>query len=415
MNIIYNLGILIFTFLVRLASLFNSKARLWMEGRKNWQNHLTSKINPTDRNIWIHCASLGEFEQGRPVIEQIKKERPEFRIVLTFFSPSGYEVRKNYPCADYVCYLPADTPWNASAFISLVNPALVVFVKYEFWNNYIRKLSENKVPLYLISGIFRPDQHFFRWYGTFFRNILYRFTCFFVQDQESLNLLKGIGIKNVIVTGDTRFDRVVQIAEAARDIPQLRLFRGDEKLFLAGSSWPGDEEIIAAYISRYPLKMKWVFAPHEIESRNIYRLTKLLGTSVIRFSGFTEDKADARVMIIDNMGMLSSAYRYAAIAEIGGGFGKGIHNILEAACWGIPVMFGPNHEKFREATDLKALGGATSFRTFGEFSEVLDRFLSDGTMYSKAAQTAAGYVKKNTGATAKIISNLVPKDMNNTF
>ncbi len=415
MNVIYNLGILIYIFLVRLASPYNSKASLWISGRKNWESLLKNKINPADKNIWIHCASLGEFEQGRTVIEMLKKERPEFKIVLTFFSPSGYEVRKNYPFADYVCYLPADTPGNASKFVSLINPAFVVFVKYEFWNNYILKLSWNKVPLYLISGIFRLDQPFFKWYGTFFRKVLSGFTHFFVQNQESMELLKGIGIDNVMVTGDTRFDRVVQIAEAAKDIPQLKLFRGEEKLFLAGSSWPGDEEIIAAYINKYPLKMKWVFAPHEIEQNNLERLSRLFDTSVVRFSQFAEDKSDARVMIMDNIGMLSSAYKYAEIAEVGGGFGKGIHNILEAACWGIPVIFGPNHKKFREATDLMELGGARCFNTFDEFSEILDNLLSDSDMYSGSAKSAAGYVKQNTGATAKIMAKLVPKDMNSAL
>ena len=415
MNVIYNLGILIYIFLVRLASPFNSKARLWLSGRKNWESLLKNKINPADKNIWIHCASLGEFEQGRTVIEMIKKEKPEFKIILTFFSPSGYEVRKNYPFADYVCYLPADTPGNASKFVSLINPVFVVFVKYEFWINYIRKLSKDKIPLYLISGIFRPGQHFFKWYGTFFRKILRDFTCFFAQDQESMDLLKGIGIDNVMGAGDTRFDRVVQIAEAAKDIPQLKLFRGEEKLFLSGSSWPGDEEIIAEYINKSPLKMKWVLAPHEIELHNIERLGKLFNTTVVRFSQFTETSADARVMIIDNMGMLSSAYKYAAIAEVGGGFGKGIHNILEAACWGIPVIFGPNHKKFREATDLMKLGGARCFNTFNEFSKILDNLLSDSDMYSGSAKLAAGYVKQNTGATAKIIAKLVPRDMNSAL
>jgi 3-deoxy-D-manno-octulosonic-acid transferase len=407
MNFIYNLGILIFIFLVRLASPFNSKARLWVRGRKNWEALLKNKINPVNKNVWIHCASLGEFEQGRPVIETLKRVRPEYKIVLTFFSPSGYEVRKNYAFADHICYLPADTTDNAAKFISLVNPAFVIFVKYEFWNNYIQMLSKNNVPLYLISGIFRPGQHFFRWYGTFFRKVLSGFRYFFVQDQKSKDLLTGIGIDNVMVAGDTRFDRVVQIAEASKDIPQIKVFKGEEKLFLAGSSWPRDEEIIAGYINRFPQKIKWIFAPHEIDMHNIERLEKLFSTSVVRFSQFSEKRADARVLIIDNIGMLSSAYRYATIAEVGGGFGKGIHNILEAACWGIPVIFGPNHKKFREATDLIELGGAKCFSTDREFSEILDNLLSDSDTYLKSVKMAASYVKQNTGATAKIIAKIV--------
>jgi len=410
MNVIYNIGILIYIFIVKLAAPFNSKARLWVNGRKNWEIMLKSKINPEDKNIWIHCASLGEFEQGRPVIEKLKNEKPDYKIILTFFSPSGYEVCKDYDFADYVCYLPADTPGNAAKFIFLVNPSFVIFVKYEFWNNYILKLSRKNIPLYLISGIFRPDQYFFKWYGPFFRKVLSAFSLFFVQDNESKDLLTGIGIDNINITvaGDTRFDRVVQIAEASLTIPQIKAFRGEEMLFLAGSTWPRDEEIISEYINRFPQKMKWVFAPHEIDLHNIERLEKLLTASVARFSQFSENKADARVLIIDNIGMLSSAYRYATIAEVGGGFDSGIHNILEAACWGIPVIFGPDHKIYREATDLIAMGGAKSFRTFREFSELLDNFLSDMRLYSESAKIAGNYVKQNTGATAKIMAQIFP-------
>ncbi len=412
MKVIYTIGILILTFVIRLASPFNPKARLWIRGRKNWETLLKNKINPADKNIWIHCASLGEFEQGRPVLEALKRIRPGYKIILTFFSPSGYEVSKNYEHADHVCYLPADTPRNAAKFISLVNPAFMILVKYEFWNNYILTLSDKNVPLYLISGIFRPGQHFFKWYGTFFRKVLSSFSYFFVQDQESKDLLGGIGINNIMVAGDTRFDRVVQIAEASMDIPQIKVFRGEEKLLLAGSSWPKDEEIIAGYINRFPKKMKWIFAPHEIDLQNIERLEKLLRTSVVRFSKFSEDSADARVLIIDNIGMLSSAYRYATIAEVGGGFGSGIHNILEAACWGIPVIFGPNYQEYREATDLIELGAAESFSTFRDFSGILENLLSDEKLYSESAKTAASYVKQNTGATGKIMAKIIPQDMN---
>jgi 3-deoxy-D-manno-octulosonic-acid transferase len=364
MKVLYNIGIVIFYVLARFASLFNSRASLWIEGRKKWTEKIGSGIKSGDRVIWIHCASLGEFEQGRPVIEAIKKNMPEFKIVLTFFSPSGYEIRKNYNNADCISYLPADTPANALKFINLIKPELVIFVKYEFWNNYISELYRKQIPLYLISGIFRPEQHFFKWYGGFFREMLRKFEKIFVQDQRSLDLLKSIGLENVSVAGDTRFDRVVQIAATARDIPQLDLFRGSEKVFLAGSSWKQDEEIIAAYINRYPQKMKWVFAPHEIDKSNIERLEKLFRVRYVKFSEFNEATADARILIIDNIGMLSSSYRYAYIAEIGGGFGKGIHNILEPACWGIPVLFGPKHENFKEAVDLLNSGGAKSFRNY---------------------------------------------------
>ena len=412
MKVLYNIGILIFTALAGLISPFNSRASLWVKGRKKWTEKIADKIKSGDRVIWIHCASLGEFEQGRPVIEAIKKKMPEFKIVLTFFSPSGYEIRKNYANADCISYLPSDTHGNALKFIKMINPEYVIFVKYEFWNNYISVLYESKIPLYLISGIFRPGQHFFKWYGSFFRSILMKFERIFVQDQPSFDLLSGIGIEKISLAGDTRFDRVVQIIGNARKIHQIEQFRGGEKLFLAGSSWRQDEEIIAQYINKFPDKMKWVFAPHEIDKSNIERLEKLFNVDHVRFSEFSEASADARVLIIDNIGMLSSAYRYAYIAAIGGGFGKGIHNILEPACWGIPVVFGPNYEKFREAVDLKDAGGAKSFVTFDDFKGILDEWLKDGKLYSSCADVASKYVKENTGATEFIIREIFKKDIN---
>jgi len=412
MKVLYNIGILIFSALAHLLSPFNSKAALWVRGRKKWTEKIEEKIKPEDKTVWIHCASLGEFEQGRPVLEAIKRERPEIKIVLTFFSPSGYEIRKNYANADCISYLPSDTPGNAARFIGLIKPEYVIFVKYEFWNNYISELYKNNIPLYLVSGIFRSGQHFFKWYGSFFRAMLRKFEMIFVQDQKSLELLSGIGIKNVLLAGDTRFDRVVQITGTARDIPQIEQFRGKEKLFLAGSSWKQDEEIIAQYINRFPGKMKWVFAPHEIDKPNIERLEKLLKVKQLRFSEYNETSSDARVLIIDNIGMLSSAYKYAYISAIGGGFGKGIHNILEPACWGIPVMFGPKFKKFREAVDLVNEKGAMTFDSFGEFSKILDKWLVDEQVYLKSAKTAADYTKNNAGATGIIIKEIARKDIN---
>lgn len=406
MKVLYNIGILIFTALAHLIAPFNSKASLWVKGRKNWAEKISERIKSGDRTVWIHCASLGEFEQGRPVIEAIKKEMPGLKIVLTFFSPSGYEIRKNYTNADCISYLPADTPGNAAKFIELVRPEFVIFVKYEFWHNYISALYERKIPLYLISGIFRPEQHFFKWYGSFFRGMLKKFEKIFVQDRNSLDLLAGIGIENVFLAGDTRFDRVIQLTGTARDIPQIEQFRGSEKLFLAGSSWRQDEEIIAQYINRFPDKMKWVFAPHEIDKPNIDRLEKLFKVRVVRFSEFNDTSADARVLIIDNIGMLSSAYKYAYLSAIGGGFGKGIHNILEPACWGIPVMFGPRYKKFREAVDLINDNGAMTFDSFVIFSDILDKWLANESFYLKSAKTAADYINKNTGATGKILKEI---------
>ena len=415
MKVLYNLGILIFSALAHLAAPFNSRASLWVKGRKKWAEKIIDKIKSGDRVIWIHCASLGEFEQGRPVIEAIKREIPEFKIVLTFFSPSGYEIRKKYENADCISYLPLDTPDNAAKFIDLIKPEFVIFVKYEFWNNYISVLYKKNIPLYLISGIFRPGQHFFKWYGSFFRGMLSKFKKIFVQDQRSFDLLSAIGIANVIIAGDTRFDRVVQIAAAARIILKIEQFRGTEKLFLAGSSWRQDEEIIAEYINMFPQKMKWVFAPHEIDNSNIERLEKLLKVKYVRFSEYSEVYSDARVLIIDNIGMLSSAYRYAYTAAIGGGFGKGIHNILEPACWGIPVVFGPNYQKFREAVDLKKEGGAKSFLNFNEFKQIMDLWLSDVKLYKNSADVATKYIQKNTGATRIIIKEIAQKDINKQY
>jgi len=407
MKVIYNLGIFIYSLLAWLLLPFNNKARAWINGRKNWFERLSQKITPGEKYIWIHCASLGEFEQGRPLIEAIKNAKTDFKIVLTFFSPSGYEIRKNYKYADVICYLPSDTPRNAVKFVSLVKPQIAIFVKYEFWNNYISEIRKEGIPLYLISGIFRKGQVFFRWHGAFFREILKKFTMIYVQDNLSLDLLGSIGIKNVSIAGDTRFDRVVRIARDAKKISQIEFFRGKELLVLAGSSWKQDEEIICGYINKYPGKVKWVFAPHEVNMGNIERLEKLISVNHVRFSQFSEDKSDARVMIIDNVGMLSSAYRYAYIAVVGGGFGKGIHNILEPASWGVPVLFGPNHGKFKEAADLLATGGAESFDSYESFKAILDKLLDDNILYSKAAAAAGNYVRENTGATDKIIKEII--------
>jgi len=407
MKFLYNIGILFFSMLAALLSPFNSKASLWVKGRRNWKEKIRGKINETDKTVWIHCASLGEFEQGRPVIEAIKKEIPGLKIVLTFFSSSGYEIRKNYANADCISYLPVDSPGNAERFINLIRPEFVIFVKYEFWNNYISELYKRDIPLYLISSIFRPGQHFFSWYGSFFRTILEKFRIIFVQDTSSRDLLSGIGLKNVIVAGDTRFDRVMQLTGSARQITAIEKFKGGEKMFLAGSSWKPDEEILAQYINKYPSKMKWVFAPHEIEKSNIERLEKLFEVKTIRFSEFSEENSDARVLIIDNIGMLSSAYKYASIAAVGGGFGKGIHNILEPACWGIPVLFGPRHEKFMEAVQLKHAGGAKSFTNFSEFEEILNLWRDNDEIYSQAATIAGKYVSDNTGATAIILKEIL--------
>ena len=407
MKLVYTIIINIYSGLIGIASLFNHKASLLVKGQKNWSIKLKKNFVSGETTIWFHCASLGEFEQGRPVIEMIKEEAPDTKIVLTFFSPSGYEVRKNYKLADYICYLPPDTPGNAKKFISIIKPSIAIFIKYEFWNNFISEVRKKDIPLYLVSGIFRPDQHFFKWYGSFFRNILKKFTHIFVQDNRSLKLLHGIGIENVTIAGDTRFDRVSQIAASAKTLPILENFRNGEKLFLAGSSWSPDEEIIAEFINRDPGKMKWVFAPHEIDKSNIDRLEKLFKTEVVRYSEYSEKSNIARVLIIDNIGILSSAYRYAYIAAIGGGFGKGIHNILEPACWGTPVMFGPDYKSFKEAVDLVNGKGAFCYRNSDDFRIIVDNWLTDHELYKSSSAMVAGYISQNTGATKRIVRILL--------
>ncbi len=406
MNILYNIAIAILNLIVRLVAPFNNTIGLWAKGVSGWQDKISEKIRPGDRVIWMHCASLGEFEQGRPVIEALRRGRADLKIVLTFFSPSGYEVRKGYAGADCIIYLPSDTAANASRLVKMLNPEFVIFVKYEFWNNYISELYRNQIPLYLISAIFRPGQHFFKWHGAFFRKMLGKFRMIFVQDKQSLELLSSIGLNNMMFSGDTRFDRVAEIADSAREIPLLEKFRGDERLFLAGSSWRPDEEIICRYINSYPGKMKWVFAPHMIDKQNIDRLEKLFEVPVARFSAYDPAVSEARVLIIDNIGMLSSAYRYASIAEVGGGFGTGIHNVLEPACWGIPVLFGPNHLKFREAVELIISGGGRSFQSYDEFEKTVDEWLSNEISYIDSAKAAGTFVKENIGATDIIIQEI---------
>lgn len=412
MSLVYSVIITLCVWLIHFASLFSKKAGQWVDGRKGWQFKLKEKFHVAGKVIWIHCASLGEFEQGRPVIEMLKEKMPSHRILVTFFSPSGYEIMKGWPVADHICYLPSDTPRNASRFLEIVRPSFVIFVKYEFWHNYISAIHMRNIPLYLVSGIFRSDQYFFRWYGSFFRKMLKKFETIFVQDDRSRDLLLAIGVKDVVKAGDTRFDRVAQIANISRDIPVIERFRGDERIFLAGSSWPPDEEIITRFINEKPGLMKWIFAPHEIDPSNIRRLEALIKVKTARYSGEEAGHIDARVLIIDNIGLLSSAYRYAYIAAVGGGFGKGIHNILEPACWGIPVLFGPDHKKFREALDLLESGGAFTFRNYEEFSSQIENLLSDENQYRNAAGIARDYINSNKGVTEKIIFRIMNRDIN---
>lgn len=407
MKTIYSLLIIVYGFLAFIASPFSSKASQWTKGRRGWRKKVRDFDRGDGKVIWMHCASLGEFEQGRPLLEKIKSEIPSVKIVLTFFSPSGYEIRRNYQHADIVLYLPSDLPANARFFIRAIAPDIALFVKYEFWYNYLDQLRGHKVPVYLISGIFRPSQYFFRWYGRYTRKMFSVFSHIFVQDELSEKLLASIGADHCTVTGDTRFDRVGQIASAAGELPLIRAFRGGGKLLVAGSSWEPDEDIIIRYINEHPGSLKVVFAPHLIDEAHLARIEKKLKVPGARYSSFSEGDTLSQVLIIDNIGILSSVYRYASVAAVGGGFGKGIHNLLEPASWGIPVLFGPNHTKFREAADLIACGGGFSFRDYDDFSAIVEKYTSDNEALNLAGEASARYVSDNQGATIKVFNKII--------
>ncbi len=408
MQIIYSIGIRIFYSGVLTAGIFNSKAKKWIDGRKGIFRKLKQNLSESENLIWFHAASLGEFEQGRPVIEYIKKNHPSYKILLTFFSPSGYEIRKNYEMADHIYYLPLDTKKNAARFIEIVNPKAVFFVKYEFWHYYLNILKEKQIPLYLISAIFRPNQVFFKWYGRWYRKMLSCFSHLFVQDTASLSLLKSIGVDNVTVAGDTRFDRVAEVAGKAREIPVIKKFKKNNPVVIAGSTWQPDEELLVKFINTCPLPVKFIFAPHQIKESGLAWLESKIGKTVMRYSSANENNIDkAQVLLIDNVGMLSSLYKYGDVAYIGGGFGVGIHNILEAATFGLPVIFGPNYTKFREAVELTRLGGAFPVEEYAIFEENILSLLEDTDKRKIAGETAYNYVIENKGASKKIMGKVV--------
>jgi len=408
MQFIYNFSIRIYYFIIKISSLFNAKAKLFVDGRKNLFSNL-GKIDFDNKIAWFHCASLGEFEQGRPLIEKFKKEYPNYKILLSFFSPSGYEIRKNYENADYIIYLPIDTPKNAKRFVNIIKPDIVFFVKYEFWYNFIKEIKKNEIPLYIVSSIFRENQIFFKWYGKWYRKILFNISHFFVQDIESKKLLEKISIANVTIAGDTRFDRVYEIVKKAKELPIINNFKNNSLLFIAGSTWKPDEEIITSYINKKQDNVKYIIAPHEIDEINIKRIENNISNdiTVIRYSKANEENIDSyKVLIIDNIGLLSSIYKYGDVAYIGGGFGKGIHNVLEAACYGIPIMFGPNYSKFKEAIELIKKNGAFSICSYNEFETNLNIFVNSNQKLSKAGEIAARYVISKKGVTAKILDSI---------
>ena len=403
---IYNLGIHIYQLGVKLAALFSDKPAKMVKGHREVFGLLESKIDRNARYIWFHAASLGEFEQGRPLIERIRKDYPQYKILQTFFSPSGYEVRKNYDGADIVCYLPFDTPSNVRKLIDLVSPCMVFFVKYEFWQNYLNELHKRSIPVYSVSSIFRPGQVFFRWYGKSYQQVLKTFAHLFVQNQESKKLLAGIGVNNTTVVGDTRFDRVLDICAAAKQLPLVQKFKGDALTFVAGSSWGPDEDIFIKYFNAHP-EMKLIIAPHVVNDSHMKEIMAKLNRPCIRYTQATEENVQqADCLIIDCYGLLSSIYRYGEISYIGGGFGVGIHNVLEAAVYGIPVIFGPNNKKFREAQHLLANKGGFEINGYEDFETLMDKFLADEAYLKQSGKSAGDYVKNNSGAMEKIMNSV---------
>lgn len=450
----YNIAIYIYLIGVAIGSLFNKKIKKMWRGEREAVDLLKEKVDPTAKYVWFHAASLGEFEQGRPLIEQLRATHPEYKILLTFFSPSGYEVRKNYEGADIVCYLPLDTIRNARRFLRAVHPVMAFFIKYEFWYNYLHILRHRGVPVYSVSSIFRPGQVFFKWYGRNYAKVLHCITHFFVQNEVSLQLLKGIGIDEATVVGDTRFDRVLQIKEQAKKLPIVEAFKGingkgeacnDElsedackrvlskdackgnlsedackgdlsengckgcKVFVAGSSWQPDEDIFIRFFNGHP-DWKLIIAPHVIGEDHLAYILDKLQMKAVRYTQATEQSAaEARCLIIDCFGLLSTIYRYGEIAYVGGGFGVGIHNVPEAAVWGVPVLFGPNNKRFQEAQDLLACKGSFEVTDYDSFNTIISRLISDDQFRHQCGEASANYVKSRSGATDIIMKSVVGK------
>ena len=417
---IYNIVIYFVLWGIAIASLFNEKVRKMWHGEREAFKILKQKVDPNAKYIWFHAASLGEFEQGRPLMERIRKDYPQYKILLTFYSPSGYEVRKNYEGADIICYMPVDTRLNAIRFLRLVRPVMAFFIKYEFWSNFLHILKHRNIPTYSVSSIFRENQVFFKWYGRSYAGVLKCFTRFFVQNEESKRLLEGIGITAVDVVGDTRFDRVLQIKEAAKHLPICEAFRTgvassqsadvphhDFKVFVAGSSWPPDENIFIPFFNEHK-DWRLLIAPHVIAEEHLKLILSLIkGKKVVRYTQTTpEEAAEADVLIIDCFGLLSSMYNYGDVAYIGGGFGVGIHNTLEAAVWNMPVIFGPNNKKFQEAQGLLKSGGGFEINTYEDFSGLMSSLMNDETFLKQAGDKAGTFVAHLAGATDKVLASV---------
>ena len=401
---LYNISIVLYYIVVAFVSLWDKKAKQWIVGRKDIFKRMAEVISPENKVVWIHAASLGEFEQGRPVIEKIREQQPEYKILVTFYSPSGYVIRKNYAGADYIFYLPIDTPGNAKKFLDVAHPEIAIIVKYEFWLNLLSELKHRGVRTYLISAIFRRNSIFFRSYGSIWRQALDSFEQMFVQNEESKELLHEIGFDNVVVAGDTRFDRVAEIARNVKKVPIVERFKGDSPLFVAGSTWGPDEEILQTLINDNP-QIKFVVAPHEMENSRIERIIAQTKGGAVRYTQCNEesDFSKTQVLILDTIGILSSVYGYATWSYIGGGFGVGIHNTLEAATFGLPIAFGPNYQKFKEARDMVALGAATKVESAEDLSAWFAPLRDDKSALQRAGSAAKSYTQRNQGATSLIM------------
>ncbi|OYT12505.1 MAG: 3-deoxy-D-manno-octulosonic acid transferase [Bacteroidetes bacterium 4572_112] len=406
MRYLYSFSIRIYAVLLKIASLFVPKAKKWVDGRKNIFDKIKAEVEPGNI-VWFHAASVGEFEQARPLIEVLKNDYPNKKILITFFSPSGYELRKDYELADYVFYLPIDTPQNAFKFLEAIKPETVFFIKYEFWFNYINEIHSRLIPLYLVSGIFREKQHFFKWYGSWFAKHLPMFKHIYVQDKASAKLLGSLKARNFSISGDTRFDRVYQNTLSVQPYDTVAHFVGDSKILLAGSSWPQDEDLLIRYLINTEQNIKLIIAPHEIHENHLISIEKSFRDfNPIRWSQHQskdDDLQNSKVLIIDSVGKLMHLYQYADVAYIGGGFGVGIHNILEAACFGKPIAFGPNYQKFKEARDLIELKGAFSISNYSELKDVLDKLFIDSEILKQKSDVCLKYIKDNIGATEIIM------------
>lgn len=411
MYFLYNIVVLTAQFFLRIIALFNKKMSLFIDGRKESFKKIEDVISSDDRTIWVHASSLGEFEQGRPIIERLKENFSNHKIVLTFFSPSGYEVQKNFKGADVVCYLPLDTSSNVRKFIKLVRPEMAILVKYEFWPNLLRELDRNSIDTILVSGIFRKEQVFFKWFGSWMRKSLQSFSYFFVQNESSKQLLNAIGLNNVAVSGDTRFDRVYSIKEQNIQLDFMTKFKQDNTIFIAGSTWKEDEDFIVDYINTCEHDIvKFVIAPHNINTDEIKKLKESIHKKTILYSELGNYAVEeVKVMIIDTIGLLTKIYKYADVAYVGGAFATGLHNVLEPAVFGSPIFIGPNYDKFNEAVELVELGGCMPVHNYAEFQELLNSFLLDPVLRSEKGKIAGDYIANNTGATKMVYEYVVIK------